>query len=120
MRLVPESLQPYRRSLSGYDELPGVIEEVSQQMGLRGFENPDGPVFTADVLQTRFSELPLDVINARSFVTALETRFIHGATKIWGRRRWGAQIWGRPEESELKSKTSVMASRGIASMGKCF
>ncbi|KAI1915898.1 hypothetical protein LOZ65_005351 [Ophidiomyces ophidiicola] len=42
----------YSRSLSSYDELPVVIEEVSRLFGLKGYaENDNAPAFAADVLR---------------------------------------------------------------------
>ncbi|WEW55157.1 hypothetical protein PRK78_000586 [Emydomyces testavorans] len=46
------SLRQYSRSLSGYDKLPTVIEEVAKQLGLKGFtEDENAPAFAADVLR---------------------------------------------------------------------
>lgn len=46
-------LKSYNRSLSGYEELSGVIEEVSKLMGLKSYSDDDGkaPAFVADILR---------------------------------------------------------------------
>ncbi|KAI9830934.1 MAG: hypothetical protein M1819_005317 [Sarea resinae] len=45
-------LKEFRRELSGFDELPEVIQEASILMGIRGYgPSVDGPAFAADVLR---------------------------------------------------------------------
>lgn len=45
-------LRAYSRGLSGYDELPDVIQEVAKLMRLRGFtDDEEAPAFAADVLR---------------------------------------------------------------------
>jgi GTP-binding protein EngB required for normal cell division len=43
----------FERQLKGFDDLPGVIQEASVLMGIRGSADPDlnSPAFTADVLR---------------------------------------------------------------------
>ncbi|KAK6515208.1 hypothetical protein TWF506_007552 [Arthrobotrys conoides] len=44
-------LLAFKRKLKGYEELPDIIKEVGEVMGLRGFgENVEGPAFGQDVL----------------------------------------------------------------------
>ncbi|KAF2096191.1 dynamin GTPase [Rhizodiscina lignyota] len=46
------SLKQFRRALSCFDELPQIIEEASDLMGIRGHTTAaDAPTFTADVLR---------------------------------------------------------------------
>ena len=46
-------LRNFHRSLAGYGELPGVISDAAEQMGIRGFGDAgeDAPAFSADVLR---------------------------------------------------------------------
>lgn len=48
-----KSLKTYTRSLSGYEELAGVVEEVSKLMGLKTYtdNDNDAPAFAADMLR---------------------------------------------------------------------
>ncbi|KAK6356133.1 hypothetical protein TWF718_000506 [Orbilia javanica] len=44
-------LSAFKRRLKDYDELPGIIKQVGEIMGLRGYgENTSGPAFGEDVL----------------------------------------------------------------------
>lgn len=72
-----DNLRKYSRSLSGYDELPEVIEEVGKLLGLKGFSDgdDDAPTFAADVLRVEVigqTGLDLTVVDLPGLIAASE------------------------------------------------
>lgn len=72
------ALRSFRRSLAGYGELPDVISDAAQRMGIRGFGNAgdDAPAFSADVLRIEAignTGLHLTVVDLPGLISVDET-----------------------------------------------
>ncbi|KAJ5807942.1 Dynamin [Penicillium riverlandense] len=51
-----EKFAAFQRDFLDFNELPGIIQEASHLMGIRGFSDvPDAPAFAADVLRLEFT-----------------------------------------------------------------
>ncbi|KAK2744018.1 hypothetical protein FQN57_004471 [Myotisia sp. PD_48] len=70
------ALRAYRKELSGYDELPEVIEEAGKLMGLKGFtEDENAPPFALDVLRLEVigrTGLHLTIVDLPGLVSGID------------------------------------------------